>query len=107
MDAYLPERLALTGATGALGFAFLRHHFQRDPKLQASLLVRKTSAAFQAGPFQAWLQANDKRVTLVEGDVRRLGPDQLEALLRCDGGLWHFSAGTALTAASAQRNRES
>ena len=98
MDAYLPKKLALTGATGALGFAFLRRHFQRDPNLQASLLVRKPSSAFQSEAFQAWLRQNEKRVTLVEGDIRQLGPEQLDALLPCDGGLWHFAASTALTA---------
>ena len=106
MDAYLPERLALTGATGALGFAFLRRNFQRDPKLQAHLLVRRSSAAFQAEIFQAWLRENEKRVTLVEGDVRHLGPEQLDALLPCDGGLWHFAAMTSLTAECDEVARE-
>jgi len=100
MDAYRPQRLALTGATGALGFAFLRRHFQCDPKLQASLLVRKASSAFQSDAFQGWLRRNESRVMLVEGDVRRLGSEQLDALLPCDGGLWHFAAVTALTAAA-------
>src|SRR5271170_5776791 len=75
MDSYLPQKLALTGATGALGFAFLRRHFQRDPKLQASLLVRKSSSAFQGAPFQNWLRENESRITLVEGDMRSLGAD--------------------------------
>jgi len=100
MDGYQPQRLALTGATGALGFAFLRHHFERDPKLQASLLVRKSSSAFQSEAFQDWLRGNESRVTLVEGDVRQLGPEQLDALLPCDGGLWHFAAMTSLTTES-------
>jgi len=98
MDAYLPERLALTGATGALGFAFLRRNFERDPKLKATLLVRKASASFQTEAFQAWLHQNEKRVTLVEGDMRQLGKAQLKALLHTDGGLWHFAALTSLTA---------
>ena len=98
MDAYQPQRIALTGATGALGFAFLRRHFQRDPRLQASLLVRRASSAFQSGAFQNWLRENESRVTLVEGDVRQLGPEQLDPLLSCDGGLWHFAAMTSLTA---------
>ncbi|MEI9997842.1 MAG: SDR family oxidoreductase [Verrucomicrobiota bacterium] len=100
MDAYQPHRLALTGATGALGFAFLRHLFRRDPQLQASLLVRQESAAFQAEPFQQWLSRHAGRVTLVEGDVRHVGPSQLNALRACDGGLWHFAAVTSLTAES-------
>ena len=97
MDVYQPQRLALTGATGALGFAFLRRHFQRDPKLQASLLVRKASSAFQSEAFRGWLRQNESRVMLVEGDVRQLGPEQLDALRGCDGGLWHFAAVTALS----------
>jgi nucleoside-diphosphate-sugar epimerase len=106
MDAYLPAKLALTGATGALGFAFLRHHFQRDSQLRATLLVRKSSASFQAEDFQAWLRQNEKRVTLIEGDVRRLGKDQLGDLLQTDGGLWHFAALTSLTAECEQVARE-
>jgi nucleoside-diphosphate-sugar epimerase len=106
MDAYHPQRLALTGATGALGFAFLRRQFQSDPKLQASLLVRKASSAFQSEAFQGWLRVNESRVTLVEGDMRQLGPGQLDALLSCDGGLWHFAAVTALTAESEEVTRQ-
>jgi nucleoside-diphosphate-sugar epimerase len=97
MDAYLPQRLALTGATGALGFAFLRRNFQRDQNLQASLLVRKSSSAFQSETFQTWLRQNESRVALVEGDVRQLETEQLDALRACDGGLWHFAALTSLT----------
>ncbi len=106
MDAYLPERLALTGATGALGFAFLQTSFQRNPKLKATLLVRKTSASFQAPEFQAWLHHNAKRVTLIDGDVRKPEKAHLEALMGCDGGLWHFAAITALTAESEAIARE-
>jgi len=98
MSAYHPSRLALTGATGALGFALLRHFFEHDPKLQATLLVRRTSSAFQAEAFQAFLKANDARITLVEGDVRELTTAQLDPLRACDGGLWHFAAMTSLTA---------
>jgi nucleoside-diphosphate-sugar epimerase len=106
MDAYHPQRLALTGATGALGFAFLRRHFQHDPNLRASLLVRKTSSAFQSEAFQDWLRQNERRVTLVEGDIRQLGPEQLDTLLPCDGGLWHFAALTALTAENEEVTRQ-
>ena len=96
MDNYLPKHLALTGATGALGFAFLRRHFQDDPNVRATLLVRKSSATFQGELFQNWLSENEGRVTLVEGDVRSLGAAQLDALLPCDGGIWHFAAMTSL-----------
>jgi nucleoside-diphosphate-sugar epimerase len=98
MDAYLPERLALTGATGALGFAFLRRNFERYPDLRATLLVRRASPSFQAAEFQKWLGQCHDRVTLVDGDVREPGPEALKALLDCDGGLWHFAALTSLTA---------
>jgi nucleoside-diphosphate-sugar epimerase len=100
MDAYQPERLAITGATGALGFAFLRRTFQHDPKLQASLLIRRSSESFQAEEFQSWLKENGSRVTLVDGDIRQLEREALDALLGTDGGLWHFAALTSLTAES-------
>jgi len=98
MDTYQPERLALTGGTGALGFAFLQRNFQHDPKLQATLLVRRASESFRAETFQTWLRENEKRVTLIEGDMRKLEKDQIDALLQTDGGLWHFAALTSLTA---------
>jgi nucleoside-diphosphate-sugar epimerase len=106
MDSYLPQKLALTGATGALGFAFLRRHFQRDPKLQANLLVRKSSSAFQGAPFQNWLRENESRITLIEGDVRNLGAEQIDALRGCDGGLWHFAAMTSLVAEGEEVTRQ-
>jgi nucleoside-diphosphate-sugar epimerase len=106
MDAYHPQRLALTGATGALGFAFLVRHFQLDPKLQATLLVRRSSSAFQSATFQDWLKKHESRVTLIEGDVRHLGAEQLDPLLACDGGLWHFAAMTSLTAENEEITRQ-
>jgi len=106
MDAYQPERLALTGATGALGLAFLHRIFQRNPKLKASLLVRRSSASFQSEEFQAWLRQNEKRVTLIEGDMRHLDQKQFDALLKTDGGLWHFAALTSLTAECEEIARE-
>jgi nucleoside-diphosphate-sugar epimerase len=106
MDVYHPHRLALTGATGALGFAFLQRNFQHDPQLQATLLVRETSSAFQSDSFQAWLRENKGRVTLVEGDVRQIGAKQLDALFPCDGGLWHFAAITSLTGESEEVTRQ-
>jgi nucleoside-diphosphate-sugar epimerase len=106
MDAYLPRNLAMTGATGALGFAFLRRLFQRDPGLHATLLVRKSSTAFQSALFQEWLRQSEGRVTLVEGDVRQAGPEQLDILRACDGGLWHFAAMTSLTAESEEVARQ-
>ncbi len=106
MDTYLPERLALTGATGALGSAFLQSIFKRLPELKATLLVRKASSSFQTPAFQSFLQANSSRVTLVDGDVRNLGNEQLDALFPCDGGIWHFAALTALTAECEETARD-
>jgi nucleoside-diphosphate-sugar epimerase len=106
MDTYHPQRIALTGATGALGFAFLRRHFQRNGNLRASLLVRRNSFAFQSEIFRDWLRRNESRVTLVEGDVCRLGSEQLNALLSCDGGLWHFAAMTSLKAENEEVTRQ-
>ena len=94
--AYLPKRFALTGATGALGFAFLREIFTRLPEVRATLLVRTVSASFKDAPFQAWLKENTDRVKLIDGDVRKLNNTQRDALVRTDGGLWHFAAMTDL-----------
>jgi nucleoside-diphosphate-sugar epimerase len=96
--AYLPKRIALTGATGALGFAFLRELFTRLPEVRATLLVRRASASFAAAPFQAWLEQNADRVKLIDGDIRKLNHTQTDALVRTDGGLWHFAAVTSLNA---------
>jgi nucleoside-diphosphate-sugar epimerase len=106
MDVYHPKSIALTGATGALGFAFLQRQFLRDPQMHASLLVRRASPAFQAENFQTWLRHNENRVTLVDGDVRQVESAQLDALRSCDGGLWHFAAMTSLTAENEEVTRQ-
>jgi nucleoside-diphosphate-sugar epimerase len=106
MDSYRPSTLALTGATGALGFAFLKYLFLRDPQLQARLLLRRSSASFQSEGFQDWLRQNESRVTLIDGDLRHADTRQLEPLLQTDGGLWHFAALTSLTAGSEEVSRE-
>jgi long-chain acyl-CoA synthetase len=106
MDAYRPRRFALTGATGALGLAFLRRMLARDPQVQATLLVRRASKAFGAPAFQSWLAENAARLTLVEGDIRELDRPRVEALLDHDGGLWHFAALTSLTAGDEALARE-
>jgi nucleoside-diphosphate-sugar epimerase len=106
MNAYHPSRLALTGGTGALGLAFLRAQFRRDPALQATLLVRRGSASFQSDDFQGWLRENESRVTLVDGDLRHLPSGELRSLVEADGGLWHFAALTSLDAACEETARE-
>jgi nucleoside-diphosphate-sugar epimerase len=106
MNSYQPSTLSLTGATGALGLAFLQHHFQRDPQLHARLLVRTSSASFRSEDFQNWLRPNEHRVTLLDGDVRRPSAEHLDALLEAQGGLWHFAALTSLSADSEDVARE-
>jgi nucleoside-diphosphate-sugar epimerase len=104
--AYLPKRFALTGATGALGFAFLRDIFTRLPEVRATLLVRTASASFKDAPFQAWLNENVDRIKLIDGDVRKLNNTQRDALVRTDGGLWHFAAMTDLTSNDEEISKE-
>jgi nucleoside-diphosphate-sugar epimerase len=106
MDSYHPATLALTGATGALGFAFLQRIFRQDPRLTARLLVRSSSSSFQSDSFQGWLKQNESRLTLIDGDMRGLDGTQLGALLETDGGLWHFAALTALNVNSEQVAKE-
>jgi nucleoside-diphosphate-sugar epimerase len=106
MNAYHPARFALTGGTGALGLAFLRAQFRHNPSLQATLLVRRASASFQSDDFQGWLRENQNRVTLIDGDMRRLEAGDLQQLLGTDGGLWHFAALTSLDAECEETARE-
>jgi len=105
-NAYSPKRIALTGATGALGFAFLRELFTRQPEVRATLLLRRSSASFEAAPFQAWLEQNADRLKIIDGDIRKLNRTQTDALVRTDGGLWHFAAVTALNARDEDIARE-
>ena len=102
MHAYRPAELALTGATGALGLAFLRRSFELNPQLRVRLLVRSASNSFQSSAFQAWLDHHRSQVRLIEGDIRWLEPTQLGPLVETEGGLWHFAALTALRANSAE-----
>jgi nucleoside-diphosphate-sugar epimerase len=94
--SYQPKRIALTGGTGALGFAFLRELFARQPEVRATLLVRRSSPSFAAKDFQAWLDQHADRIKLIDGDIRKLNRTQTDALVRTDGGLWHFAAVTSL-----------
>jgi nucleoside-diphosphate-sugar epimerase len=95
-DFYRPNRIALTGGTGALGFAFLRELFARQPDVRATLLIRRSSPSFNAPAFQAWLDRHADRVKLIDADLRKLSRTQTDALVRTDGGLWHFAAVTSL-----------
>jgi nucleoside-diphosphate-sugar epimerase len=106
MDAYQPSLCAVTGATGALGLAFLEDAAHRNPALRFRLLVRRSSASFQSAAFQNWLRLHESRVTLVEGDIRHLQAGQLAALSEAEGGLWHFAALTSLSADSEQVARD-
>jgi nucleoside-diphosphate-sugar epimerase len=45
-------------------------------------------------------------VTLIDGDVRQVGPEEIGTLLAGDGGLWHFAALTSLAAESEESARE-
>ena len=103
---YSPKRIALTGATGALGFAFLRHLFARQPEVRATLLLRRSSPSFEAAPFQTWLERHADRVKIIDSDIRELNRTQTDALVRTDGGLWHFAAVTAPNARDEDIARE-
>jgi nucleoside-diphosphate-sugar epimerase len=99
---YQPKRIALTGATGALGFAFLRDLFMHQPEVRATLLVRCSSPSFATKDFQTWLDRHTDRIKLIDADIRNLSRTQTDALVRTDGGLWHFAAVTSLNARDAE-----
>jgi len=96
MPPYQPKRIAITGATGALGFTFLRETFARLPELRATLLIRRSSPSFASESFQNWLNQHAERIKLIDSDICNLNRTQTDALVRTDGGLWHFAAQTSL-----------
>jgi nucleoside-diphosphate-sugar epimerase len=103
---YQPKRIALTGATGALGFAFLRELFGRQPEVRATLLVRRSSPSFAAKDFQAWMDQHADRIKLIDADIRKLSRTQTDALVRTDGGLWHFAAVTSLNITDEEMSKQ-
>jgi nucleoside-diphosphate-sugar epimerase len=90
--------MAVTGGTGALGFAFLRRSFGTNPGLRARLLVRQSSESFQSPAFQGWLAQHRNHIHLLEGDLRQEIP---AGLIDPENGLWHFAALTALKSSPA------
>ena len=101
-EPYRPARVAVTGATGALGQAFLSHLLRDLPDVRVTALVRAASRPSWSAAFHRLLDEHGRRVTLVDADLEslRLSGDEQRALAEADGGLWHFAASTALHAAS-------
>ena len=90
--AYAPARLAMTGATGAIGTRFLRRLLADLPDLRVTVVARSASPR-----FRALLDRFPGRVTVIEQDLRslRLQPSHRRLLAESDG-LWHLAARTAL-----------
>jgi nucleoside-diphosphate-sugar epimerase len=106
---YAPASIALTGATGSLGFAFLAAMIKKSPGVRAILLARTTSAAFTSEAFQSFLRRHRDRITIIEGDLTRLQDlpsDAIRRLVSTDGGLWHFAASTKLRPGDSEVARE-
>lgn len=102
MRIYCPRAIALTGATGQLGRAWLRTVAAEHPDVQLRLLVRGSSPALRDPQFLTLLKRFRSGVTLIEADLGalRLNAAQITALTSADGGLWHFAANTNLSASS-------
>lgn len=100
---YHPSRLAMTGATGTLGLHFLRRVLDHWPNAQVTALVRFDSQSLHTPAFRRLMDRHEKRLTLLDGDVRRLrlSAGQRRQLIETDGGLWHFAASTVLGATAA------
>lgn len=94
MNAYRPQAITMTGATGQLGCALLRHFAVEHPDLQLRLLVRRDSPSFRNPQFQELLTSFRGSVQLVFGDLRnlRLSRSERALLAGSDGGVWHFAA---------------
>jgi rSAM/selenodomain-associated transferase 1 len=99
---YRPSRLAITGATGALGRRFLAHLLDTVPEVRVTALVRGASRAAEASEFRRLIEVHTPRLTLLNADLEtlELTPAQRRSLAETDGGLWHFAASTALDATS-------
>lgn len=95
---FRPRRIAVTGATGALGTRFLQRMLRDVPELEATALVRRDSRSLQRPEFQRLVADYGPRLRLVEGDLRwlNLPPAERRAMTETDGGLWHFAADTRL-----------
>lgn len=95
---YRPTRIAITGATGALGRQFLSYLLRELNDVHVTALVRTTSAAGWSHEFRGLLDEYGRRITLVEGDLTTLQFSAAagRALCEADGGLWHFAASTML-----------
>ena len=92
---YSPTRLAMTGATGAIGTRFLAGLLRDLPDLRVTVLARSAPPR-----FSALLDRHAGRITAIEQDLRslRLHPSQRKVLAESDG-LWHLAARTALDGA--------
>ena len=89
---YAPRRLAVTGATGAIGTRFVAGLLRDLPKLRVTVLARSPRP-----PLRALLDRYAGRVTVIQQDLcsPHLSPSQRKLLTESDG-LWHLAARTAL-----------
>lgn len=96
-----PRRIAVTGATGSLGAAFVTAALARWPGLRVTALVRPGSDEGARGSFTALRARHGRRIDVVVGDLAGVDglprdAGALRALCDADGGLWHFAADTTL-----------
>lgn len=99
---YRPDRVTMTGTTGALGQRFLAQLLQEFPEVQVTALVRFASLSSWSSNFRRLVELHGQRVTLIDADLETFHPsgNQRRSLTEADGGLWHFAASTALHAGS-------
>ena len=94
---YSPQRIAVTGATGAIAVRFLDRLLHDVPSLHVTVLVRPS--ATRPPLFCRLLERFGRQITLLEHDLcslEELLPDDRRRLGETDG-LWHFAASTAMT----------
>jgi nucleoside-diphosphate-sugar epimerase len=94
---YAPQRIAITGATGAIGTHFLSRMLHRLPGLRVTALVRGAATSSWPLRFNRLMQQFGDRITLVHQDLQnfQLPPAQRKMLAESEG-LWHFAGNTML-----------
>lgn len=98
MSAATSQRYVLTGATGALGYHFVRQVLAEDKNRSVSLLCRTKSSSFHRQEFQDLLATFGSRVEIIDSDLAEGRPTAAtrDAVERAEGGVWHFAARTVL-----------
>ena len=90
---YAPNRITVTGSTGAIGSRFIARLLHDVPWTVVTALIRSAPPP----PLRRLLDRYPSRIELIRGDLRSLSlPAADRRRLAQADGFWHFAADTAL-----------